>query len=239
MPGAALLAAALLAFVVAWRVRDAAAVLAIQTGNDGGTWGDADEVGELMLSEAIADEARAAASRAVQAFDSTLPNESNRAAFLMMLRVAEGTADPLGYSALFGHKPRRPRTFAGFEDHPRIAQQFTDGAGRKLWTTAAGAYQFMAASPIPGGGSTKVDTWTRVQRRLGLRDFSPESQDRAALELIREKGALADVDAGRFAEAVAKVRKVWASMPDAGYDQAEKSLDDLRTAYLDAGGYLA
>lgn len=160
--------------------------------------------------------------------------DSNTAAFLLMIRKAEGTAGPNGYRTLFGGK-----LFDGWADHPRIAKQFRDGAGRTLWTTAAGAYQFMAVSPIPTGGSTRSNTWDRIRDKLGLPDFSPASQDAAAVELIREAGALGDVRAGRFDQAVNKVRRIWASMPGAGYAQPEKSLDALRVAYLNAGGTLA
>jgi lysozyme len=165
--------------------------------------------------------------------------EQNVRAFLAMIKTAEGTADANGYRALFGHTTRRPRLFDSFADHPRVATRFTDKAGRQRWTSAAGAYQFMAVSPIPGGGSTRVDTWDNVQRALGLPDFSPESQDRAAVELIRRRGALGDVRAGRFAQAVGKVRAEWASLPGAGYDQPERTLEAVQTAYLRAGGTLA
>lgn len=163
------------------------------------------------------------------------PNASaNLAAFLLAIRHAEGTADPDGYRRMFGGA-----LFDSFADHPRRAIQFTDRAGRRLWTTAAGAYQFLAVSPIPGGGSTRVDTWDRLRRKLGLPDFSPASQDRAAVELIDEAGALADVYAGRFAVAVGKVRRVWASLPGAGYDQPERSLAWLTGRYTAAGGQFA
>lgn len=171
--------------------------------------------------------------------DQPTPSESNRAAFLLMIRHAEGTADAEGYRALFGHTANRPRLFDGWADHPRIATQFTDQAGRKLWTTAAGAYQAMAVSPLPTGRRTSVDTWDRMRRKLGLPDFSPESQDRFALGLIDEAGALADVDAGRIAQAVGKVRRIWASLPGAGYAQGERTLAWLTDRYTDAGGALA
>jgi lysozyme len=160
----------------------------------------------------------------------------NVAAFLAMIRRAEGTdraADP--YRVLFGGG-----TWLGsMADHPRRAVQFTDKAGRRLWTTAAGAYQFLAVSMIPGGGSTRVDTWDRLARKLSLPDFGPESQDRAAVELIDEAGALLDVQAGRFDAAVSKVRRIWASLPGAGHDQPERSLSWARAAYADAGGVFA
>jgi lysozyme len=165
--------------------------------------------------------------------------ERNVRAFLAMIRTAEGTADANGYRALFGHTARRPRLFESFDDHPRIARQFTDAAGRRQWTSAAGAYQFMAISPLPGGGTTRVDTWGEVQRRLRLPDFSPESQDAAAVELIRQAGALGDVRAGRFEAAVNKVRGRWASLPGAGYDQPEQTMATVAAAYRQAGGTFA
>ena len=159
----------------------------------------------------------------------------NEAAFLDMLAYAEGVATgAAGYQTLFGGQ----LFDNGFVDHPRIAKQFTDRAGRRLWTSAAGRYQFMAVSPIPGGGSTRVNTWDTLQRRLGLPDFGPESQDRAALELVRERGALLDVQAGRLARAVAKCAPVWASLPGAGYAQQERKLTSLAAQFVAAGGTL-
>jgi len=170
-----------------------------------------------------------------QVKDMIAPNDEDQAAnnvdaFLLMIRTAEGTAGSNGYRTLFGGK-----LFSDYSDHPRLAQRYG-----QLWTSAAGAYQFMAVSPIPGSDkSTRVNTWDVLQKRLGLPDFSPDSQDAAAVELIREAGALGDVRAGRFDQAVNKVRRIWASMPGAGYSQPEKSLDALRVAYLNAGGNLA
>lgn len=164
----------------------------------------------------------------------TTQARDNERAFLMMIRHAEGTAGPNGYRTLFGG-----RLFNGWADHPRIATQFTDKAGRKLWTSAAGAYQFMAVSKLPNGRTTKVNTWDRLKEDLGLKDFSPASQDAAALELIREAGALADVRGGRFEAAVQKVRGIWASMPGAGYNQPEKTLASLRAVYARNGGAFA
>lgn len=158
----------------------------------------------------------------------------NEAAFLRTIRYAEGTAGPDGYRTLFGG-----RLFDGFEDHPRRAVQFTDRQGRTLWTSAAGAYQFMAVSMLPSGRSTTVNTWDRMRAKLGLVDFSPASQDAAALGLIDEAGALNDVRAGRFEQAIAKVKRIWASLPGAGYSQGERSIGSLRIAYENAGGTFA
>lgn len=163
--------------------------------------------------------------------------QANRDAILLTIRNAEGTNGPDGYRQMFGYH----RFFDnGFVDHPRQPEQFTTRSGARLWSSAAGAFQFMAISPIPGTTSrTRVDTWDRLKAKLHLSDFTPASQDAAALELIAECGALNDVDAGRFDQALAKMRSTWASLPGAGYGQPERTLASLRQVFTDAGGTLA
>ena len=138
----------------------------------------------------------------------------NVRAFLDMIAFAEGTAGANGYRTMFGGQ-----LFQDFADHPRVRVPF-----RNTYSTAAGRYQFLAK------------TWDTLQRRLNLPDFGPDSQDAAAVELIRERGALPDVQAGRVAVAVEKVRKIWASLPGAGYSQPERSILQLTAAYRRAGG---
>jgi len=137
----------------------------------------------------------------------------NVQAFLAMIGYSEG-AD---YQTLFGGG-----TFESYADHPRTVIHAGGYA-----SSAAGKYQFLRK------------TWDDVAPRIGATDFSPYWQDRAAVFLLKRRGALADVIAGRFAEAIAKVRKEWASLPGAGYGQPERSFERLRTAYLNAGGAIA
>lgn len=145
---------------------------------------------------------------------------ANLRAFLDMIAFAEGTSGPDGYRTLFGGG-----LFESFADHPNqlITRKL---AGRPITSTAAGRYQFLRR------------TWVVLKDRLSLPDFGPASQDAAAVELIRERGALNDVYAGRLTVAVDKVRKIWASLPGAGYAQPEKSLNALAGAYTQAGGTL-
>lgn len=144
----------------------------------------------------------------------------NMVAFLLMIQKAEGTykyASP--YNVGFGGK-----LFIGFKDHPRIAT-FVPSIGQ--YTSAAGAYQFMADT-----AKTNVDTWGSVKAKLNLPDFSPESQDRAAIELIRQRGAYNDVIKGDIKTAIYKCRKEWASLPGANYPgQKMKSLETLLAFY--------
>lgn len=143
---------------------------------------------------------------------------NNVQAFLMTIRKCEGTAGPDGYRTLFGGK-----LFTSYQSHPNVKVPFGN-----TYSTAAGAYQIL------------FRTWETLRLRLSLPDFSPASQDMAAIELIREKnGALDDVIAGHLETAVSKVRSIWASLPGAGYGQPEKSIASVKQYYLNAGGTIA
>lgn len=144
----------------------------------------------------------------------------NRKAFLDMIAFSEGTKGhgDDGYNVLVGGK-----LFVGYEDHPRKLIVLSP----KLKSTAAGRYQLL---------SKYFDFY---KEKLKLSDFSPASQDAIAIQQIRECRALDDVDVGRFNAAVYKCRKIWASLPGAGYGQHENKLEDLRKVYADAGGAFA
>ena len=153
------------------------------------------------------------------------PTQQNKNldSFLHVIRTAERTAVPNGYRTIFGGK-----LFTDFSKHPNIKVPFHDKAiGKTNYSTAAGAYQFL------------YSTWENCRKKLNLPDFSPASQDKAARMLISGRGALNDVLLGNFAEAISKVRKEWASMPNAGYSQPEKTLAQVTKWYKDAGGVIA
>lgn len=149
--------------------------------------------------------------------------DANVRAFLDMIAFSEGTSGPDGYRYMFGYPQNPDRLITSFADHPRQYFSFTVG-GKTYKTSAAGRYQFLAS------------TWDDLKRKLGLVDFSPASQDAAAIELIRQRGALNDVRAGRIATAITKCAKTWASLPGAGYGQPEQKLATLMNQYAAAGG---
>jgi muramidase (phage lysozyme) len=130
------------------------------------------------------------------------PNVRN---FLGMIGSAEGT-DKHGYNTLFGGGK-----MDSLADHPRILFDFTETTGRPNKTTAAGRYQFLTT------------TWDEQAKKLGLRDFGPQSQDLAAINLLRERGILPDVLAGNWEAAVKKSGPIWASLPSSQYPQPRQS----------------
>ncbi|MBW5801174.1 glycoside hydrolase family 24 protein [Halomonas elongata] len=154
----------------------------------------------------------------------------NVLALLDTLAHAEIGADMLaatddGYNVLVGSLPDDLDLFDSYADHPLIdgpAIEYAPG----LWSTAAGRYQILSRY------------WRHYQRQLGLPDFGPESQDRYAIQQMREQGALPMIQAGRFSVAVERCRNIWASLPGAGYGQHEHSLETLVRVYVAAGGQL-
>jgi muramidase (phage lysozyme) len=142
--------------------------------------------------------------------------EANRQAMLRVIRFAEGTADDRGYNRIFGGQE-----VDDLSRHPDICVRF-----RRTCSTAAGAYQFLTT------------TWNG----LGLGEFTPANQDKGATMLIQRRGALADVDAGRFEDAIAKLSPEWASLPrwegdtQGTYKQPVKTMQELREVYLAHGG---
>lgn len=156
---------------------------------------------------------------------------TNRKAFLDMLATSELGARLLvasdnGYNVLVGSTPDHPRLFSSYVDHPRQLIQ-VDHNGKAIPSTAAGRYQILARY---------FDTY---KRQLGLKDFSPASQDAIALQMIGECRALDDIDLGLLATAVNKCRSRWASLPGAGYGQHENDFAQLAAAYRRAGGVIA
>ncbi|MEG4107867.1 glycoside hydrolase family 104 protein [Microcoleus sp. S13_C5] len=134
-------------------------------------------------------------------------------AFLDTIAAAEGTASPDGYRTLYtGTK------FVSFQDHPR-EMRCGRRYGKKLCSDAAGRYQFLST------------TWDRFAKKFSISDFSPQNQDLVAVELIREKGALEDIEAGRLEPAVRKLAYIWPSFRRYG-GSVESSMPKLEAMYL-------
>jgi muramidase (phage lysozyme) len=144
-------------------------------------------------------------------------NIPNVRAMLAVIRKGEGTSDTNGYRRIFGGQ-----LFTSFADHPRIIVKKNG-----YTSSAAGAYQFLSS------------TWDETRRIMGLRDFTPASQDIAALGRIAARGALDDVIAGRFLMAIKKLGKEWASLPYSPYGQPTQTIAGAQSIYLANNGTIA
>lgn len=158
----------------------------------------------------------------------------NMYAFLTTIACSEGTQDhPLtqwqGYDVIVYGADKKPEVFTDFTTHPfakgRPAKLVNAKAG--LYSTAAGRYQFL------------VKYWEFYRESLKLNDFGPVSQDRWALQLIRECNAISLVERGLFKQAVVACKSRWASFPGSGYNQHENDIDKLASIFEICGGKIA
>lgn len=141
--------------------------------------------------------------------------------YLSMITQAEGTAkgeDP--YRVAFGGK-----SFDSLDAHPNIRTEFTQTDGKKNFSTAAGAYQFLKP------------TWDDASAALGLTDFGPRSQDLAAVYLLKKNGTLDAVAKGDYKTAIARDGRVWASLPSSPYAQNKRSMEFVEQS-LGQGGII-
>jgi muramidase (phage lysozyme) len=141
--------------------------------------------------------------------------------WLNLISFAEGTWTSQGpkYNTMFGG--------GQFKDLSRHPDKVVRTPGYA--SAAAGAYQFM-----PG-------TWGGVSKKLGLRDFGPQAQDLAAIQLMRARG----VDPATAAITPANVAKLapeWASLPtmrgSSYYGQPSKSFSTLSNFVKKSGGVI-
>lgn len=151
----------------------------------------------------------------------------NLQAFLDMIAVSEGTStipgSDNGYRVIVGSTVANPHLFDAYSDHPRVLVDL----GHGLKSTAAGRYQILARY------------FDAYKTKLALPDFSPASQDKIAVQMIRERGALDAIAAGSFEYAVTRCSNIWASLPGNNYEQHQNQLADLQIAFEAAGGVVA
>lgn len=118
---------------------------------------------------------------------------SNVKAFLDAIAEAEGGDYDLEYGGIKNKKNDKWR-ITDYSTHP--------GPGFDGKTTAAGRYQINKANWRENG-----------TKKMGLVDFSPETQDLIAVESLRQVHSIDDVIAGDIPVAIRKASATWASLP--------------------------
>ena len=121
-----------------------------------------------------------------------LRQDPNVRIMLDLISRAEGNTD---YNTVVGGGK-----FKDFSTHPNISVQFKS-LDKKIRSNAAGRYQIMGFN------------WEPYAKRLNLKDFSPVSQDKIAIQMLADRGALDSVLNGDFINAVKKSKSQWASLP--------------------------
>lgn len=152
----------------------------------------------------------------------------NVAAALDMLAWSELGAALLkasddGYNVIVGSTPAAPILFDDYSTHPNKLVEIKPG----LKSTAAGRYQLLNRWYAP------------YKELLHLPDFSPVSQDKIAIQQIKERGAYMPIIGGNIALAIGRCSNIWASLPGNDYGQHQQKIELLIAAYQRAGGTVA
>ena len=112
------------------------------------------------------------------------------------------------------------RLFYWLLDHPRKLVTLNP----KLKSTGAGRYQLLSR------------WWDAYRKQLGLKDFSPKSQDAVALQQIKGVALFYMIDRGDIRQAIDRCSNIWSFFLRAhGYGQFEHKADSL-IAKFKAGG---
>ena len=131
-------------------------------------------------------------------FDATpYLQDPNVQRFLAYINTYEGAPQPnqtVGY-----------HTFEDMSQHPNKRIKFNKKGDK---STAAGSYQLLNR------------TWKAEAERQGLTDFSMENQQRAAIGVLKDTGALDSIVRGDFDTAKKKAAKAWASLPGSTIGEA-------------------
>ena len=134
-----------------------------------------------------------------------------------VIKLGEGTQGSKGYTTMFTGKQ-----FTDTSKHPELINR----SGRHA-SDAAGAYQFLST------------TWKPAAAKLGITDFSPESQEKVGKYLAQQRGMNTDVvhtTKASLGKALNKIAPEWASMPTLAtgtsyYGQGGINLDEAWAEY--------
>jgi muramidase (phage lysozyme) len=143
-------------------------------------------------------------------------------AMIDTIRFSEHGADLLknsddGYDVIVGSTPGHPILFKDYSRHPHILNV-------ALNSTAAGGYQMI------------FPTWSRIKTKIKAQDMTPPWQDRGAIELLSERGALEALADGDFTSALTRAAAEWASLPASTAGQHTQNIDLLTNYFKSVGG---
>lgn len=150
----------------------------------------------------------------------------NLNAFLDTIAKSEGTStlkdSDDGYDVLVGERlfPKKEGK-PDYSDHPKIYVYLPNLGIR---SSASGRYQLL------------YRFYLIYKDRLKLTDFSPISQDKIAIQQIKECGALDNIENNCITSAILRVSHIWASFEGAGYGQHENKTSRLEEWFKDYGG---
>jgi muramidase (phage lysozyme) len=161
----------------------------------------------------------------------------NQLAFLAMISHSEGTdraSDP--YRVCYRYK----HTILDLSYHPA---EHRPPLGAQEWRGEPiddlGAQYAGEVSTAAGRYQIRLKTWLGCKATLNLAGFTPDAQNDAGIQLIKQRGALALVNANQVHEAIICCKDEWASLPGGHSNQPEHTFAYLIDFYTQAGGLVA
>jgi muramidase (phage lysozyme) len=150
--------------------------------------------------------------------------------FLDMLAWSEGTStSPVtlanGYDVIVSGVDG-PHTFTDYSEHP-----FANGRPAIEVVAPGELFPMGLRSTASGRYQIILPTWRSLEVALALTDFSPQSQDAAALELIRQRGQIETILSGNIHAAIMGCSAIWASLPGSTARQGGKTMGELLAQY--------
>jgi muramidase (phage lysozyme) len=141
--------------------------------------------------------------------------EQRLAAGLALIRKFESNGQ---YDVLYGGGK-----FDSMDAHPNVHVPFTDPrTGKDNYSTAAGAYQI------------NFPTWRdEIQPANNFPDFTPPSQDAAAIYLLKKIGAYDALVAGDIDTFLRRASRKWASLPYSTAQQHPQALQAALDSFTD------
>ena len=159
----------------------------------------------------------------------TLTDYQTQKAVAAMLQVIRTYESGSNYGALVGNVGTVPNMaihpgndVVNFPPGGTYSKRAGGFYNRSQNSTAAGAYQFI------------VGTWNGIQQRLRLPDFSPESQDAAATQLLIDTKAFQALQKNDPVTAFTRASKEWASLPASTSGQPKHSMNSTIALYNNA-----
>lgn len=167
-------------------------------------------------------------------------------AFLDTLRWSEGTSDsPItkadGYDVIVTGVDG-PEIFTDYSQHPFVNRP------AKLVIAPCARFPNGLRSSASGGYQLLEKYWIPYKTMLDLPDFSPLSQDKIAIQQMKERGSLIHLQSGAFEQAITahltppevdledaieEDSAIWASLPGNTYGQGGHSMEAIIEKFED------
>jgi muramidase (phage lysozyme) len=136
-----------------------------------------------------------------------------------------GRAEGADYNTIVGSTKDKPKTFTDFSKHPRITGLTTQYGP----SAAAGKFQIV---PRTWDGQVKKLTNNGVE----IKGFYPEDQEKVAISILNDVGALDSILKGDYKKAVKLSNRQWMSLPGThmpqGYGPKDKKWIEANVADL-------